>query len=545
MPSTSPATGPTIEPVRYIVVVHGMGTARFNETVLSVVDRFAEARSDQSWPPPPDILSLGMACGQTGTDADTAKPLWLEFEGIAANPNLGPAGPFVGQPAPPTPPGQAPKSNNLRFVDLHWKDLLTDAWPAVGQKPDTWLDALLGRLRRENQQDDDVPQWVLETLGVLRQTVGLVDAVLRFKYQSIDDLVFGQYLGDVQLYGEYPMIRGQAVWRFHQRMAAVVALHKKREREQGTNRPARFTVIAHSLGTVMALDSLLYATANRSHLTAAGFAFPGYGDPEADAKKKPPDTKWIDNVDAFVTLGSPIEKFLTIWWLNYEYLNDPSWIRPASDHRIDHFNYCEEQDPVGQHLSTLEETPAYKAVFRMDPAGDHDKVYARYVWPGLAHTAYWHDLDLFRWIAYQAVDRYNWKVDKPPPEPDWFTPQIQDQILFISYLLLPIVVILADTYAFTLACYAEGTHAAIAAAVALFVVTLLGRYLIDLQVWWRQLLRAKHNHVSVPDTGRDLISPSSAENRLRVAPRPFLVAFLHYIASAAAGSVGTSRYRLR
>ena len=41
-----------------------------------------------------------------------------------------------------------------------------------------------------------------------------------------------------------------------------------------------------------------------------------------------PRRDWIRNVDAFVTLGSPIDKYLVLWWHNYEHLVPPrtTWV---------------------------------------------------------------------------------------------------------------------------------------------------------------------------------------------------------------------------
>jgi hypothetical protein len=475
--------------IRYIIVVHGMGESRFNETVLSVVNRFAEARNSESWPPPSDIVSLGMACGQTGTEKSQNDPPWLEFAGIPGDPLPLTDEPFFAQSA-------APGVNNLRFVDMHWGDLLKGAWPDVGQDPDVWLDALIGRLRRKEQRYADVPQWALETLGILRETVRLVHTILQLKFKSFDDLVFGKYLGDVQLYGEYALARGQAVHRFHERLARIDALHKERHPKL----EARYTVIAHSLGTVMAMDALFYAHANesvRQHAgSGQGIPFAGYrqtasAPPVVDSSGDKPDVGWIRRVDAFVTLGSPIDKYLTIWWLNYLYLNDThSWlVKAENERRIQHFNYCEVQDPVGQHLNLLDTTEAYRRVFDRT----EDRVYMRYAWPGLAHIAYWKDSDLFTWVLRRAVDHL---PADPAVEPRWYSTRINDQILFITYYAIPLLVIALDVFTFTLACHAHGVHAAIAAAVVFFVTTLLGRYLIDLLVCWRMVLRSKQNHVT-------------------------------------------------
>lgn len=178
-------------PVRYVVVVHGMGESRFNETVLSVVNRFAEARSGRSWPPPSDIVSLGMACGQTGIETLPSGLPWLEFSQIPCQPLPQSVDPFYGN--------AESTGKNLRFVDMHWGNLLQDAWLDVGQDPNDWLDALIGRLRRKAYKDGKVPQWALETIGVLRDTVRLVHGILRFKLKDFDELAFGKCLDDVHV----------------------------------------------------------------------------------------------------------------------------------------------------------------------------------------------------------------------------------------------------------------------------------------------------------------------------------------------------------
>ena len=105
--------------------------------------------------------------------------------------------------------------------------------------------------------------------------------------------------------------------------------------------PARYTIISHSLGTVMAMDSLLFARAKASVKTGPpGFVpnlpFRGYMnadeiknarawfDSGADTSSLPEgleclNSDWINHVDSWVTLGSPIDKYLYLWWLNYEY----------------------------------------------------------------------------------------------------------------------------------------------------------------------------------------------------------------------------------
>ena len=64
--------------IRYIIVVHGIGDQRKNETVLNVVNRFAEARQAEKLDNL-EILTLGRATGQTGksTDPKDNEQVWM------------------------------------------------------------------------------------------------------------------------------------------------------------------------------------------------------------------------------------------------------------------------------------------------------------------------------------------------------------------------------------------------------------------------------------------------------------------------------------
>jgi hypothetical protein len=296
-------------------------------------------------------------------------------------------------------------------------------------------------------------------------------------------------------------------------------------------REARYTIIAHSLGSIMSLDALFYAHARQDiRVKAPGdgsdlpnLPFPSYLSDEEHAElrnlaplksplKECLEPKWITRVDAFVTLGSPIDKFLVIWWLNYRYLRTKNWMDPAlktlrQQWKIQHFNYCEEQDPVGHNLEVVATAPAYQAVFEMA----EDKVYDRHAIPGVAHSSYWKDQDLFGWILARAVDHQGKPHDRPRRpdaalEPRWFDPQVYRQILFYSYQLIPILLAVLNVFAFTLAWYTTSIHLAAVWAVVLLGIWLLGRYVIDLNVWWRLVLRAKH------EVARDS-SAASQDNR--------------------------------
>ena len=86
-------------------------------------------------------------------------------------------------------------------------------------------------------------------------------------------------------------------------------------------------------------------------------------------------------LQSYVTLGSPIDKYLALWTVNYAHFNHTEWMDQARiAHRptkIRHFNYSDEQDPVGHELDILVTTPVWNALFEKG----EDIVFARYAEP--------------------------------------------------------------------------------------------------------------------------------------------------------------------
>ena len=518
------------EYVTYVIVVHGIGEQRKNETVISVVNRFAEARRDADDDDNRDVLTLGQASGQTGlSKVPTNEQPWMEFDGIPANPNRRPLKIFLGE--------TSSTGDNLRFVDLCWSDIMQDSMPKVVQKVDVWAKGLLGRLLRKHEaaihsdaSDAEVPFWIRRVLFLLVDTLLLLQFCMKFRFKEMEELLFAKFLGDVQQYGEYSRCRGRAVRRFHKMMAKIEAVHKERESKRDSPRTARYVIIAHSLGSIMSFDALLYAHAalRVRGANTAKWAFPGYlrvddkveineaedfkrlcelrkktnksvqeNDDLKDLEDKLIflDTKWIWRVQSFVTLGSPIDKYLMLWWLNYRYLlNHHDWFErdvpdvqtcnrlgPVRKSLIDHFNYCDELDPVGHNLDVAHKTTAYRAVFQPK----EDIVFNRYEVPGAAHNKYWADQGLFKWILARAVDKTTGKL------PKWFDRKAYRKLLRKIYDWAPWAAVASTFFTVSLALLAESRHTVAIAAVAFAVVVLLGKRLIDLSIWWRQIQRQK------------------------------------------------------
>ena len=488
--------------VRYVIVVHGIGEQRKNETVIKVINQFARARrgvTDDGL----EVVSLGRASGSTGTQMDpmkrTADLPWIEFDGIPGKPAADGSIPsaFLGQ--------LATTGENLRFVDFCWSDVMKDNAELVVEDVDRWAQSLIGRLKRKAS----VPAWVHRTLEVVADTAILVRFGMNFRFKEMKDLLFTQFLGDVQQYGEYPICRGRAVRRFHELMADVEHKHREMEKERGSSREARYTVIAHSLGTIMSTDALLYAHTTRELQCETTSIYPnlpflGYLDKEDHELIKKSnfdnkalrflDTDWIKRVDAFVTLGSPIDKYLIMWSQNYRYLLlDPSppdstgtqrraWL-PDPSKKIYHWNYSDEQDPVGHNLDVAVTAPAFKEVF----CTCQDIVFNRYGVPGVAHNKYWQDDALFAWILRKAVDL----EPSSSGAPEWFDVAEYKKLLLWIYAAAPMAVIGVTFYAFTLALQAEGVHSVVVSTAVFTLAAIFGRKLLDLSLWWRQIQRLK------------------------------------------------------
>ncbi len=476
-----------------------MGESRKYETSLPVISRFAEAVAGkaQDRTRDRDLLTLGMA----GQQMERKDYPWAAFEGI----RLKHKEDYTGLPPREVP---APPSY-IRFVDLWWGDLLAAQAQDWMQPSRAWSEGLLGRLERlpKHSKDNTLPakppRWIMQLLYEVSELLVPAETYLGFTNKKARDLIFTQFLGDVQLYAEYPPMRGLAVRRFHERMAE---LHQAHLAEQSGISPS-YTILAHSLGSIMALDALLYAHA-RQDIRAGHHVIPSIRYFPFDGYLTPgplPNTDWINNVCTLVTLGSPIDKYLQIWKHNYEYLNDPeAWVEPGLPNRpITHLNYCEEQDPVGHNLDQWQRTEAFKELFHArgtSPNASRDTVYRRHAMPGVAHVSYWKDRGLFEHIWQKAIDRPEAAQAQQPSKQKKKSDR-QDRlphkkgtyllIILLSYLFIPFITILLAHFSLMGALNASSWQT-LAASTAIFVsVCWVDRKLLNLIIWWRQIVRNK------------------------------------------------------
>ena len=491
-------------PIHYVITVHGMGEAREYETSHDMANLFG----------------TGAHLGQRGVDGlceprrrislATSEPYrkrWVAFEGIP-QPGYEPS-PFTGMQAADD------DSSQLRFVDCAWSGITREAFRDHGEAPERWATSVLERLEHRKPS---APEWVLRLLGLLRRAILVLRKLLIGKASQVSKVAFDDYLGDVQMYGDVYEVRAEAVGNFHQVMDAV---HQEHEFEFGPDGPPpRYTIVAHSLGTVMALDALVDA-----HRVGQATA------------------PWVGCVQSFVSLGSPIDKFLMIWWYRFRYLNRPDEYRRGDAHsdqvfdKIRHFNYCDEQDPVGHNLDVVSQTATYQKLFHTV----EDRVYNRYAVPGLAHLGYFKDSELFAHIHDCAVSGQEPVENQGARDSRilWFSPKVYTRLLLFTYLLVPMLVAVASTFLMILAVTAGSLWSRVVATLAFGGVWLLGRILVDLMTWWRQVQRLKW----LPgDATADRVRASRAA-RFRASLVVCVVALHVLLALAAWGLNGTTIWR--
>lgn len=250
-----------MHPRHYVIVVHGIGEQKVNETATAVVHRFAEARHPKegiqyenllpSYLSAQSIRRGGMGHG------------WSEFKGIPVLLLPGPnTKKFDGSPATET------SGQNFRFVDLRWAPILQRHQERYASPVEQWAPALLDRFKEEKNlaPKDWLPSWAEPLLESMVGTLLPIKRLLALWKPQLAKLIFDDFLGDVHLYGDYARTRGRAVRHFHVILDEIflrdfIDWCHRDERQQNPYQPPVFTIIAHSLGTVLSFDALVYAHA--------------------------------------------------------------------------------------------------------------------------------------------------------------------------------------------------------------------------------------------------------------------------------------------
>lgn len=548
--TTMSTTTPTTKHVHYVIVVHGIGEQRPNETVLAVINRLAEARACDatgSFPPKGAYVSMGKVAAQVKTQPKqndrysfSGTHPWAQFEGIPA---------MKGAPVTTFTAEQSNGPEDIRFADMFWADILNDYFTVSGHDVGPWTDGVISRMVTKDDLSPD-QTWIVRLLEQVQETALFAETVAGLpgvNYSEPLAEVMDSFVGDIQIYGENRSVRGRAVRRFHNLMEKLHGQHCAEYCDAGTGsgddrymgadgvrHVPKFTIVAHSLGTIMSLDAIMYAHLRKDEAYPSSAAsresayrnlpFEEYdekhlywsqdtkGNPiaepsAADQKTAGPyiGSNWVDNLEAFVTLGSPIDKYLTLWPENYQYLAGTPYAseskpdvsklfynRPDGS-KIRHYNYCDEQDPVGHHLDVLTATPSYPMVFEHVP--DRDVVFNSYQIPGVAHVMYWDDQELFQRIMHQAIDHDEARL----PSGQEFAASRESMktywtVMLFTYYLPALIagIVMAMLFLWGWESMKNGSwKTGLIAAVVFSLAGYVFKKLISMLIWWRQILRKK------------------------------------------------------
>ena len=244
---------------------------------------------------------------------------------------------------------------------------------------------------------------VVDRIGSLADKAGLFTFDLR---KLLED-----YLGDVQVVTEFEAQRGKILRKFDKVMKDVNETYPE----------ADIYIVAHSEGTVVSFIGLLQA-------------FTG--------KVKP---QWVDKVQGWMTLGSPIDKHLLLW---PKLFPDGPPVHRAL-HKIEWRNYYDHGDPIGFALDDARawvKRQGWGNVFNFSDA--HDIGFSRYLFPGKAHVDYWTDKDVFKHFIDTVVnvtpgEAPGARVESSTPAPGskWFNKSLS---LVLPYLGVMGLVVLAS-----------------------------------------------------------------------------------------------------
>jgi len=308
-------------PRHYIIVVHGIGEQKLNTTIPPLVHRFAEVRQKKS----DNFYEVILPATQSSHSvrSETEQHGWAEYRGISVEEKEC-VEDFDGSPATDT------SGENFRFVELYWQDILQRHQELFASETEVWAKALLNRLGDKTITPAEwLPSWAVPMLQSIVNTAVPLKKMLVLKYAPQVKMIFDGFLGDVHLYGDYARTRGEAVRHFHLELDKIIFndFLDWRMRELAASRlnggefsPGHYhkpdlTVIAHSLGSIMSFDALVYAFVKEeiraasaesirfsSSLPFLGYTTPLNGEESIDEIKQQRIDVFVKDVEEFFTL---------------------------------------------------------------------------------------------------------------------------------------------------------------------------------------------------------------------------------------------------
>lgn len=313
----------------------------------------------------------------------TAKQVLTQFGRYHGKTAAVPLGHF--HPTDPKKPGvviaeHLKQLEGFGFTEVYWADvpravvdkkyLLEDIGP--------WIETVSGRIAQSPETNPDLTEAdvnrVQQVLREMVQTIAVLDRLLflakKMGIFSFDlKAVLENFVYDVQVVAEFKNEGGQIGALFASHLANVCTAFPDAD---------EIHLIAHSEGTVVTLLGLLAAASD-------------------------PGCAWLGKVRGLMTIGSPLDKHLTLWPELFAQVGTP---RNFPRSPIVWHNYYDYGDPVGFDLDMVRKrfaTGDWSKVFEFPAQNDHG--FARFPLPGKAHNDYWRDVDVFGHFISNVVER--------------------------------------------------------------------------------------------------------------------------------------------
>ncbi|MGJ8697028.1 MAG: hypothetical protein ACSHYF_11975 [Verrucomicrobiaceae bacterium] len=370
---------------RVFVVVHGIGKQQRGATLRGAVRQVGKLFVEDEaggWEVPDRPL------GYYFQEWEDAKARHGDGESVPCLP-MGPSGPLA----------------RVGMSEVFWADIpqgVVDEGRTIEETKswgETVIQRLLCRYFRENGGKEEKGKEVDFTLAseVLDEVIDSVHILEKLaqhaKFLNLPKVetqaILDEFLGDVQIVTEFRNYRTQIVDRF---LRAVDQAHRDHP-------GAEIHIVSHSEGTVVSFLGLLLGLAGREpEQLASQCEIDEEGLEASLVRAQEKESEWVGQVRTFLTLGSPLDKHLTLWpdlfaQLDFE---EFSW---GGAPRIRWMNCYDYGDPIGFRLNQMQDwlEGTFGAENPFERIEEHG--FSRYLFPGVAHVNYWGDEELFQYYV--------------------------------------------------------------------------------------------------------------------------------------------------
>jgi hypothetical protein len=354
-----PAESKPVSITKLIVSVHGIGDQKFCDTMQKTVSQFCRHFN---------FVPHFHPLGGFQSDKFSAPTIWR----------------------PAATSGSAFASYG--FSEVYWADIPREVVKQgyLLEEAKEWASTVAKRASQVHNGDGVIPDLVSQVVSEAIETIGVLERLTslaaRAGLPKVDlNRILEDYLDDVQLMADYEPWRGRVVTQFQTAMGSVWGRLTDLERQT-----VQIYIIAHSEGTVVSLLGLL----------------------EAARKQGEKSQGWLKNVCGFMTIGSPIDKHLTLW---PDLFKDP--VPSYTGNPIEWRNYYDYGDPVGFELDQARKRVKKDWINLFSFPENADMGFSRYLVPGAAHNDYWEDADVFDHFIKDVVATARPNEGQPPAKP--------------------------------------------------------------------------------------------------------------------------------